>query len=132
MGLKILFIVHALITAAAALVLLLFPPLIPQMVNIHLDKSAYLLSYLLGTAELSIAMLSFSSRNVTDHNTVRLVCFTLIVFHLTTAIAEIAAFFQGVSSALLANVALRFIIAVLFSYYGWYKMKHKTKSFSGS
>ena len=40
-----LFVIHAIVTATAGVVLRLAPQLIPETVNINLDRNAYLLSY---------------------------------------------------------------------------------------
>ena len=126
MKLDILFTIHAIITLAAAFVLFLSPALIPQTVNIHLDKSAYLLSYLLGAAELSFAVLSFGSRTLSDAKSIRLVCRTFIIFHMATATGEALALLQGAYWELLVNIALRIVIAFLFYFYGWRKVNETT------
>jgi hypothetical protein len=51
-------IVQGFITAAAGLVLVIAPSLIPSMVGIYLPPSAYLLAYLLAGAKFGFSVLS--------------------------------------------------------------------------
>lgn len=59
-------LIHAVITFAAAIVLVILPAFIPSTVNIKITSEQYLLSYFLATAEISIAYLSFVCRNIKD------------------------------------------------------------------
>jgi uncharacterized BrkB/YihY/UPF0761 family membrane protein len=113
-----LLIVHAFITFAAGMVLIVAPEQIPKAVDIRIDRSAYLVCYLLGSAELALAFLSYYSRRLTDLKSLRLVCVTFIVFHAATAAVEIYALLQEGSVKIWGNVALRVIIILLFWYYG--------------
>ena len=72
MNLAKLFIIHAIVTFAAGAVLIVAPDLIPRAVNIHVDPSSYLVCYLLGTCELSLAVLSYSSRTLKEVNGLRI------------------------------------------------------------
>jgi hypothetical protein len=121
MNITRLLVLHAIITVAAGVVLIIAPAQIPKTVNIHLDRSAYLLSYFLGSAELAFAFLSYYGSKLTDVKSLRLVSLTFIVFHAATAAVEVYAFMQGASIRLWGNVALRVVIAVLFWYYGVFK-----------
>lgn len=122
MILRKLLILHGVVTFVAAIVLVIAPELIPKTVGINLDKSAYLLSYFLGAAEFGIAYLSFFAARLKNIEALRLICASFIVFHLATAVLEIYALAQGVNTAILANVALRIIISVLFGYFGLLKL----------
>jgi hypothetical protein len=113
-----LLIVHAFITFAAGVVLIVAPAQIPKAVDIHIERSAYLVCYLLGSAELALAFLSYYSRRLTDLKGLRLICVTFIVFHAATAAVEIYAWLQGGSVKIWGNVALRVVIILLFWYYG--------------
>ena len=117
---KLLFI-HAIITLAAGIVLVVAPSLIPETVNSKITPNEYLLCYFLGAAEFAIAYLSYFSRKIKDTDVLRLIISTLIVFHAATGILEGYAFTQGVSSKITGNIALRVIIIILFFYYGYYK-----------
>ena len=57
-GLRALLVVHGFITLAAAIVLTVAPGLIPGVVGIVLEPSAYLLVYLLAGAEFGLVRLA--------------------------------------------------------------------------
>lgn len=119
MNLSKLLLIHAALTFAAGAVLIAAPAAIPSAVGIHVDPSAYLVCYLLGSSELGLAVLSFLSRRLEDANAVRVVCWTLIVVHASTAIVEVYAFARGGAAVgIWANVALRILVVVLFARYG--------------
>jgi hypothetical protein len=122
MNLARLFVIHAVVTFAAAVVLIVAPGVIPATVGITLDPTANLLSYLLGTAELGIAAASFGGRSITDPKALRLLSMAFIVMHGATALVEIYAVTQGVDPKIWANVVLRVIMVALFAWYG----RHKT------
>lgn len=121
-NLRILFAVHALLTLAAGVVLIVAPELIPGAVGIKLEPNAYLLCYLLAAAELSIAFLSWSSRKISDVRALRLIITAFIVFHTASGILEIYASAKSASAIIWGNVAVRVFIVFLFAYYGFYKM----------
>jgi len=121
--LKLLLIIHALITGLAGIVLIVGPGLIPGTVGITLAQGQNLLSYLLGAAEIGIAVLSFGAAYLSDVRAIRLVAVTMIVFHLCTAAIEGYAFTQGLDAMIWANVVLRVIVSLLFGYFGLYKIK---------
>jgi hypothetical protein len=121
--LKALFTVHSIVTFAASILLIVAPALIPGTVNIVLSSHQYLLCYFLAAAEIGIAYLSFSAGKIEDGYSLRTICSTFIVFHISTAGLEIAALTQGLSANIVPNVILRIIISVLFWYYGIYKIK---------
>jgi hypothetical protein len=121
MNLRILLLVHAAVTFAAGVVLIAAPALIPKTVGIEIGPEQFLLSYFLGAAELGLAYLSFYARKINDRHALRIIVSSFIVFHLATGIVEIYALAQGVSPNLIANIALRIIVSVLFFYYGFYK-----------
>lgn len=122
-GLKVLLIIHALITFAASTVLVIAPTAIPKSVNINIASNEYLLCYLLGAAELGMAFLSFLGRTIEDIHALRIISSTFIVFHCATGVLETYALIQGISSKIVFNIILRIVIAVLFWYYGIYKIK---------
>jgi hypothetical protein len=108
--------VHGLITLAAGIVLAVAPGLIPGTVGIHLEPSAYLVAYLLSGAEFGLATLSFGGSRLTDTKALRLIVWSCIAFHGMSGILEVYAYTQGVSIAILGNVAARVIIIALFAY----------------
>ncbi len=113
-----LLLVHAVITFAAGVVLIVAPELIPSAVGIGLRPDAYLIAYFLGAAELAIAYLSFFGRTLHEPKALRLITWTLIVFHGSTAALEVVAFTQGVSAVVLSNVAVRALIVAALWYWG--------------
>jgi hypothetical protein len=115
-GLRRLLMVHGLITLAAGIVLAVAPGLIPGTVGIHLEPSAYLVAYLLSGAEFGLATLSFGGSRLTDTKALRLIVWSCIAFHGMSGILEVYAYTQGVSIAILGNVAARVIIIALFAY----------------
>ncbi len=122
-NLRILFAVHAALTFAAGVVLIVAPELIPSAVGIHIELGAYLICYLLAAAELSLAVLSWGGRTLSDEKALRVIVLVCIVLHASSAVLEIYAFAKGVSAAIWGNIALRAVIVFLFAYYGFYKMR---------
>lgn len=117
--LRVLFIVHGLVTLAAALVLAAAPAAIPATVGISLKEQSFLLAYFLAAAELAIALLSLGAARLTDTAALRLIVATLVVFHLATGLLEIVYLSNsGVSSVLVVNIAVRFV-AVALLLFGW-------------
>lgn len=121
-NLRILFAVHALLTLAAGVVLIVAPELIPGAVGIKLEPNAYLLCYLLAAAELSIAYLSWSGKKISDVRALRFIITAFIVFHAASGILEIYASAASANAIIRGNVVVRVFIVFLFAYYGFYKM----------
>ena len=86
---RIVFVVHGIVTAAAAVVLLIAPQAIPAAVGIALPAEANLIAYLLGAVELAIAVLSVATAWITDAVSVRVIALVFVIMHVVTAIAEI-------------------------------------------
>lgn len=121
MNLTRLLIVHALVTLAAGVVLIVAPGLIPSSVHIRLSSDANLICYLLGACEISLAVLSYSGAKLRDAQAIRLICATFIVLHGLTAVVELYAFTQGTSVKIWSNIVLRIAVIGLFWYYGFIK-----------
>lgn len=128
MNLRKLLVIHAVITLAAGIVLVLAPNFIPRTVGIHVDSQAYLICYFLGAAELGLAFLSYYARTLRDAEALRLIVWTFIVFHASTAALEIYAFTQGLSAIIWANVAVRVIAVILFAHVGLSKQSPTSRS----
>jgi hypothetical protein len=79
-GLRALLVVHGCITLAAAIALTAAPGLIPGVVGIVLEPSAYVLVYLLAGAEFGFAVLSFGGSRLTDARALRLIASSCIAF----------------------------------------------------
>lgn len=122
MNLPRLLFLHALVTLAAGVVLIVAPGVIPGFVDIPVDRRANLLCYLLGAAEVSLAVLSYGSRNLSDRPAIRLICLTFIAFHALTAVVEVYAFSQGASARVWGNVGVRAVVVGLFIHYGFGKI----------
>jgi hypothetical protein len=113
-----LLLVHGVITLAAGIVLIAMPAAIPAAVHVEVPDGAVLIPYMLGAAEIAIAVLSFGASRLTDPKAVRLIAITLIVFHLMTATVEAYAFFQDRTAAgVWANVGVRLAVSALIGYY---------------
>ncbi len=122
MNLSKLFIIHAIITFTAGIVLIVAPVVIPATVEISINDNQYLLCYLLAASELALAFLSFESRKIKDLRSLRLISLSFIIFHLSTALLEIYVLAQGGSVKLIGNIILRVIVSSLFFYYGRAKL----------
>ena len=64
--LRAVFVVHGVITLAGAIVLTVLPTAIPSAVGMTVERQEYLLVYLVGAAELAVAVLSFGAARLTD------------------------------------------------------------------
>jgi F0F1-type ATP synthase assembly protein I len=118
MNLRILLVVHAVITLAAGVVLVVAPGAIPSVIGVHLAPGSFVLCYFLAGAEFSIAFISFYGSRCRDAEAIRLVVQTIIVFHAATAVLEVCALAQGMDVRLWGNVVLRVIVIALFAHYG--------------
>jgi len=115
-GLRALLVVHGCITLAAAIVLAVAPGLIPGLVGIQLEPSAYVLAYLFAGAEFGLAVLSFGGSRLSDVRALRLIAWSCIAFHGSSGVLEVVAYAQGASAAILANVVARAVIVGLFAW----------------
>jgi hypothetical protein len=115
-GLRALLVVHGCITLAAAIVLAVAPGLIPGLVGIQLEPSAYVLAYLLAGAEFGLAVLSFGGSRLSDVRALRLIAWSCIACHGSSGVLEVVAYAQGASTAILANVVARAVIVGLFAW----------------
>ena len=113
-----LLLIHAVVTAAAAVALVVAPAWIPAAVDIQLAPAAYLLCYLLGATELGLAYLSYYGSRLGPGVGQRLILKGFIVVHLATAALEVLAYQQGLSGKIWGNVALRVVVGALFYYFG--------------
>jgi hypothetical protein len=118
MILRILLAVHAVVTAAAGVVLIAAPDAIPGAIGLSLAPGSYVLCYFLAAAELAIAFLSAYAAWCRQAESIRLAVLTIILFHAATAVLEIVALARGIGPGLWSNVALRVVAVVLFGYFG--------------
>src|SRR6202035_5753146 len=93
-GLRAVLVVHGFITLAAAVVLAAAPRLIPGLVGIDLEPSAYVFVYLLAGAEFGLAVLSFGGSRLSDARALRLIAWSCIAFHGSSGALEGAGYAQ--------------------------------------
>jgi hypothetical protein len=113
--LRMVFVAHGLITLAGAIVLTVFPTAIPSLVGITLERQGYLLVYLVGAAELAVAVLSFGATRITDPAALRLILTTFAVLHGASGVLDLV--YLGVTEpdgTVIANAVLRFAVAAAF------------------
>lgn len=103
---------HALITAAAGVVLIVRPEVIPATVGIQLAPDAFLLSYLLAGAEFGFSALSWLAGGSRDAMTLRLAMLACLVLHAASAALELRVWFARGAPVLLANVVARLVIGL--------------------
>ncbi|RYY39047.1 MAG: hypothetical protein EOO08_12295 [Chitinophagaceae bacterium] len=117
MSLRLVFLLHGIITLLAAIVLVSWPEAIPRTAGIELTREQYLLCWFLAAAEFALGYLSIAARNFSDPRAIRSVCRCFFLFHLFTALMEAISIEQEVSVALIANAVVRVLVAGLFFYY---------------
>jgi hypothetical protein len=113
--LRAVFVVHGLITLAGAVVLAVLPTAIPSAVGITVERPQYLLVYLVGAAELAVAVLSFGATRLTDEAALRLVVTTFVVLHGASGVLDLV--YMGVigpNTTIIANTVLRFAVVAVF------------------
>jgi hypothetical protein len=113
--LRLVFVAHGLITLAGAVVLMAFPTAIPSMVGMTVARQEYLLVYLVGAAELAVAVLSFGAVRLTDVAALRLVVTTFVVLHGVSGILDLV--YMGMSepnATIIVNTVARFIVVAVF------------------
>lgn len=113
--LRLLFVVNAVATAAAGIVLFLWPAAIPATVGIVLPRDAYFVAWLLGGAELGLAALCVLALRTTEAAALRLACWTMLAAHAAAAVADALALAQGVAPLVVGvNLAVRLAMVALF------------------
>jgi hypothetical protein len=115
-GASPLLLAHAVVTAAAGVVLVVAPTVIPSAVGVEIPGNAFVLCYLLAAAEFGFSWLSAWGARSSDVAVVRGVLLVCIVFHGVSGLLEGAAVLRGVSPKLWFNVAARAAIVILFAY----------------
>ena len=113
--LRAVFVAHGLITLAGAVVLAVFPTAIPSTVGITVERPQYLLVYLVGAAELAVAVLSFGATRLTDKAALRLVVTTFVVLHGASGVLDLV--YMGVigpNTTVIVNTVLRFTVVAVF------------------
>jgi hypothetical protein len=125
--LRVVLFVHGLITLAGAVVLTVFPTAIPAAVGIRLERPEYLLVYLVGAAELAVAVLSFGAIRLTDRAALGLIVTTFAVLHSASGILDLV--YMGVTHVngiMVANAVLRFAVVAAFLFVWRAARRHQT------
>ena len=116
---RIVFIVHGVVTIAAAILLAVLPGVIPATVGIAMDRVDDLMAYLLAAAELCIGLLSIGAARLDDVYSVRLIAMSFAAFHGATAALEVVYIaMQGPTTVLLVNLVVRIAVCALFLWIG--------------
>lgn len=114
-ALRVVLLVHGLITLAGFFVLTAIPTVIPSMVGITLQPSEYLLVYLVAAAELAVAVLSFGAMRITDWAAMQLILATFVALHLVSGVLDLVYLQQiGVNRTMIVNAVLRFTVVAIF------------------
>ena len=74
-----------------------------------------MLPYLLGAAELGVAVLSLGASRLRDPAAIRLIAIAFAVLHAASALVEVLALAHGADPFLWGNVALRVVVAGAFA-----------------
>jgi hypothetical protein len=107
--------------------LIVFPTAIPSAVGITLERSDYLLVYLVAAAELAVAVLSFGAIRITDWAALRLIVTTLVVLHSASGILDIVYMaLTEPNATMISNTALRFTVVAVFLVVWWAARRHQT------
>ena len=113
--LRAVFVVHGVITLAGTVVLTVFPTAIPSAVGITVERREYLLVYLVGAAELAVAVLSFGAARLTDPAALRLIVLTFVVLHGASGILDLVYMaVTQLNGTMIANTVARFTVVVVF------------------
>ena len=118
MNLRLLFLINAVATFAAGVVLFVWPELIPGIAGIQLDRSAYFVCYLLGASEFAVTALCLLSLTSPDIAGLRSAVWSLVMFHTASGAAGVYAIAQGAAPGIWWNVVLRVLMVFLFVRYG--------------
>ena len=112
---RVIFVLHGIVTLAAAAVLAIFPTAIPATVGVALAPRQYLLLYFLAAAELAIGVLSIAAARLSDPGAIRLLGVGFAIFHFSTAALEAVYLArEGLNGVLIANIVIRLIVGVVF------------------
>lgn len=112
---RVVLVIHGLITLAGAVVLTVFPTAIPSAVGIAIGRQEYLLVYLVAAAELAVAVLSFGATRLTDRSALGLVVATLVVLHGASGVLDLLYMaVTEVNAMLVGNTVARFTVVAVF------------------
>jgi hypothetical protein len=104
---RVLLLINALATGAAAVVLAIAPSAIPATIGLVLRPEEFVLSYFLAGSEAAICLMCLQGFRVRSRS-LRIVLYQgLIGFHAVTAALSLVGIAQGTSPTLIWNVGLR-------------------------
>jgi hypothetical protein len=118
--LNIVLLINTFLTFAAFILFFFAPKVLLSWVGVQIDPSAYFSGYLVGAAELGIAIISFYARKITDAKALSAICLSNAAFHAFSVVGEILLVASGRTSepwSLWVNMALRTTLATLFAYF---------------
>ena len=113
-GLRILLLVHGLVTLAAGIALVMRPGFIPALVGAQLGSSGFIVAYLLAGAEFGFSFLSFECALSADAKILRVAAHACAAFHGMSALLELYAYANGLGPIILLNIAVRVVVVALF------------------
>lgn len=116
--LRLVLLLNAVATLAAALALTLAPNLIPATVGIVLPDNSRFVTDLLAACELAFAVLAVLALRARSDETIRLAVWTLITLHAASGLFGLLALSQGLGGAIAANVVARLVIVGLLAWFG--------------
>jgi hypothetical protein len=104
---RVLLLINALATGAAALVLAIAPSAIPATIGLVLRPEQFVLSYFLAGSEAAICLMCLQGFRLRSRS-LRIVLFqALIGLHAVTAVLSLIGIAQGTSPTLIWNIGLR-------------------------
>lgn len=114
---RIVFLIHGVVTLAAAIALALSPDVISSLVGILFSSGSFpLFPSLLASAELAVAVISFGAVRLTERTAVRLIAAAFLLMHAAAAALEIMFMVENlVIPVVVINVVVRIIAVIVFA-----------------
>lgn len=117
--LRVVLVIQGVVTLIGAVVLAAAPRALPAAVGITVERSEYLLPYLLAAAESAVAVLSFGALRLSDAAAVRLIVTAFVVLHLVSGVLTLGyGVAVGVTGAVIPGIVARFVVAAAL-WLGW-------------
>jgi hypothetical protein len=114
--LHVLLVINGVASFAAALVLALVPPWIPALASVEVRPEQNFVVYLLSATELALATLCLVAVRSREVVAAKQAVIVLIVFHLASTVAGLAALSQATNMVIAGNVALRLVMIVMLTW----------------
>ena len=116
--LRLILLINAVATFAAAIALTLAPGLILGTVGIVLPENARFVTDLLAASEFALAVLATLALRAGSGEAIRAAVWTLMALHAASGLFGLLAFSQGLGGAVGANVVVRLVMVVLLWRFG--------------